>query len=66
MRITKTFDIEMVVDDNIPSDDVEILCQCFSAQIIEYNLKTNNSRPSYVLYRVKEVDKDMVESKHGT
>lgn len=55
MRITKTFDIEMLVEENIPSEDVEILIQCFSAEIIEYNLKTNNSRPHYVKYIVKEV-----------
>ena len=47
----------MVVDDDIPADDVKILEQCFSAEIIEYNLKSNNSRPYYVQYRVKESPK---------
>ncbi len=59
MRITKTFDIEMVVTENIPPEDMEILCQCFSAEIIEYNLKTNNSRPYYVKYRVIELESDV-------
>lgn len=58
MRITKTFDIEMIVTENIPPEDMEILCQCFSADIIEYNLKVNNSRPYYVKYKVKEVEKE--------
>ena len=58
MRITKTFEIEMTVTENLPPRDMEVLAQCFSAQIIEYNLKINASRPHYVRYKVKEIEKD--------
>jgi len=54
MRITKTFEIEMIVTENIPPRDMEILAMVFNAEIIEYNLKTNASRPHYVKYKVTE------------
>ena len=53
----------MIVEENVPSEDIEILCQCFSAEIIEYNLKTNNSRPHYVKYIVKEIKKEISHDK---
>lgn len=53
----------MVIEENIPFEDVEILNLCFSAEIIEYNLQTNNSRPHYVKYIVKEVNKRKGERK---
>ncbi len=59
MRITKPFDIEMIVTENIPPEDMEILCQCFSAEIVEYNLQNHISRPHYVKYRVVELEPEV-------
>ena len=59
MRVTKTCDIEMVVEENLKPEDMEILCQLYSADVLQSILYNNINRPHYVKYRVKEVNKEV-------
>lgn len=63
MRITKTFEIEMVVTESLPAEDMDILSKVFCAEVVQDILKQNIHRPHYVKYRVEEKKE---EAKVGT